>query len=459
LVDGDNFPNAPTIGLDLFPPPLPPNTDLGFLVVSFVSQAANFKAFQRAVDQPWFYFVHAQTNAKDAADHVLTGTAFLANEISDVTSPILVLSRDGFARETVETLKTLEPERDIRLISPQQFGGVLQKLGAEAGFHIKAALPAASPGMQQRVEYSSFDPAASAPAGPRFSYEPGKDEPAPTPVPARSKTPPPSQPAREQRTGPVSAPVVSLFAPQLRAPGPSSAASLLPRMTPQQIYRSVAEAEGVSPEKLVLPRDTAQPWAGYRCKLCGKDGGLPDSHWEEHCPLSDTASVGSSSSGSSAAADRTRPWRDYVCPFCHKPGGLPESHYHWACPQYKGEGLAPPVPPKYVIETPDGRAEAPPDAASVWCQEEERFSRFVAILNKLYVQRDILEVRLSTLGVVMRENFVYSEKAGLKPLVERAVELGLGERRGEQGNAALVLLKERIRVFVAAPAVGSAPAI
>jgi hypothetical protein len=38
LVDGDNFPNAPTIGLDLFPPPLPPNTDLGFLVASFVSQ-------------------------------------------------------------------------------------------------------------------------------------------------------------------------------------------------------------------------------------------------------------------------------------------------------------------------------------------------------------------------------------------------------------------------------------
>ncbi len=68
-------------------------------------------------------------------------------------------------------------------------------------------------------------------------------------------------------------------------------------------------------------------------------------------------------------------------------------------------------------------------------------------------------MRLSTLGVVMRENFVYSEKAGLKPLVERAVELGLAERRGEQGNAELVLLKERIRVFASAPTVGAAPAI
>ena len=370
LVDGDNFPNAPTIGLDLFPPPLPPNTDLGFLVVSFVSQAANFKAFQRAVDQPWFYFVHAQTNAKDAADHVLTGTAFVANEICDVTSPILVLSRDGFARETVETLKTLEPERDIRLISPQQFGGVLQKLGAEAGFHTKGVVPTASPGLQQRQ-------------GPRFSYEPGQDE----PVKARSKTPPPSQPQPQPqpRAGPVSAPV-TLSAPQLRAPGPASAASLLPRMAPQQVYQSVAAALGVSSEKLALPRDTAQPWAGYRCKLCGKDGGLPDSHWEELCPLSDAASVASTASvGSSAAVDRTRPWRDYVCPFCHKPGGLPDSHYHWACPHRPADGGgAPFAQPKYVIETPDGRAEAPPDAASVWRQEEERFSRFVAILNKLY---------------------------------------------------------------------------
>jgi hypothetical protein len=101
-----------------------------------------------------------------------------------------------------------------------------------------------------------------------------------------------------------------------------------------------------------------------------------------------------------------------------------------------------------VLEEKEGRQESLPDTVSIIHQEEERFVRFITILYNNYVKRDIEAVRLSTLGVLMRENFVYSEKAGLKPLVERSVQLFLCRRQGVQGNAELVMIKKLFDIFI-----------
>lgn len=325
LVDGDNFPGAAQLGLDHFPPPLSPDLDLGFLVIAFVSAAANFRAFQRAVAQPWFAFVHAQTNAKDAADHALSITASMANEVADITSEFCVLSRDGFAREAVQFLKALEPDRSVRLISVVEYDTMLKQFER------------------------------------RTQYVPGSS----LATPALSSNP----------FG-----IIMTDVPPLP----------LPLTQPQQ--RPAADADD-----------------------------KPDL--------------------------RALPWRDYVCPICHTPGGLPNSHYHWQCPNKPGPGTdTAAVAGRFPnpVDIASSSSSSDPVVVLAWRREEERFAKFLDIIVQTYVMRDIEFVRLSTLGVVMREHFVYAEKAGLKPLVERACQLGLATRQGEQGLAEMVFQKEAL---------------
>jgi hypothetical protein len=254
LVDGDNFPNAAKIGIELFPPPLPPQAELGFIVVSFVSQSANFKSFQLAADQPWYSFVHARTNAKDAADHVLTGAAFIANNICDVSVPMYILSRDGFARETVETLKTLEPERTITLISPDQFPGILIYHASHGGFHVEREQPLSplgvSPTAQTLTQTRAILPPASAPAVP-----------APTATPFQATSQGPRFHIED-------------------ATETEHATSTAPQTSPPALRPSIPVPSSVSAPKSSKPnpskeQDTSRPWRDYVCPVCHQPGGLP----------------------------------------------------------------------------------------------------------------------------------------------------------------------------------------
>lgn len=353
LIDGDNFPGAASIGLEVFPPPLPPDANLGFLVISFVSASANFRSFQQAVTQPWFIFVHSQTNSKDASDHALSITASMANEIADINTTILVLSRDGFARETVEFLKTLQPERDIRLVGVELYSSVLKDYSVKSGY-IQ---------VESKELLKTTDKIRIAKA--RVQYEPEEVEDAMPSLPS---------------------PTSQLVA---------TAQVFIPQGTKDSVTSTVPET-----------------------KLSKED-------------LSKI------------------PWRDYVCSICNKSGGLPDSHYWWMCPKRPTDDSS--TYDTFVMDEEigfDGMIPSPsvvvPSTFDVWKKEQETFYKFIEILIKTYVSTDSLVIRLSILGVVMHKNFVYAEKSGLKPLVERSMQLGLAYRRGEQGNTEFIINKEEL---------------
>eukprot|EP00924_Labyrinthula_sp_SR-Ha-C_P004678 snap_masked-scaffold_1-processed-gene-7.27-mRNA-1 protein AED:1.00 eAED:1.00 QI:0/-1/0/0/-1/1/1/0/211 len=80
------------------------------------------------------------------------------------------------------------------------------------------------------------------------------------------------------------------------------------------------------------------PKAGYKCKICGQEGGQPDSHWYQLCPLK-------------GKVDETRtfspPRKGYVCKFCLQPGGEESSHWFQQCPKKEEfEGVQVPHPLK-----------------------------------------------------------------------------------------------------------------
>jgi hypothetical protein len=114
---------------------------------------------------------------------------------------------------------------------------------------------------------------------------------------------------------------------------------------------------------------------------------------------------------------------------------MPDSHWYWHCP-FKTQAS----PQRYVLGDQ-------PDADVVLSSENGRFERFVAILQE-YVANGIATVRMSNLGMLLRERYVYAEKTGLKPLVERGVEEGIVVRQGDQGLAELVLLPGKIEEFI-----------
>lgn len=69
-----------------------------------------------------------------------------------------------------------------------------------------------------------------------------------------------------------------------------------------------------------------RPKAGYQCKICGKEGGQPDSHWFQLCPYKDQKSE---------ATTYIPPKKGYFCKYCLKPGGEKDSHWFQQCPHYK----------------------------------------------------------------------------------------------------------------------------
>lgn len=112
-----------------------------------------------------------------------------------------------------------------------------------------------------------------------------------------------------------------------------------------------------------------KPKEGYSCKICGKQGGEPDSHWFQLCPKGpykygggvgvtattnnnnsfnnqqgywsqqqnnmDQNSRNNSGNNSSNNSNKTYfapPKKGYVCKFCGKQGGEPDSHWFQQCP-------------------------------------------------------------------------------------------------------------------------------
>lgn len=69
-----------------------------------------------------------------------------------------------------------------------------------------------------------------------------------------------------------------------------------------------------------------RPKAGYQCKICGKEGGLPDSHWFQLCPYKGQQNE---------ATTYIPPKKGYFCKYCLKPGGEKDSHWFQQCPHYK----------------------------------------------------------------------------------------------------------------------------
>ena len=121
------------------------------------------------------------------------------------------------------------------------------------------------------------------------------------------------------------------------------------------------------------------------------------------------------------------PGPEYPCKCCKKAGGMPDSHWYWRCPNLDT------APPNDLGETP----------RDILAKESKRFEKFVAV-TKTYLVKGISTVRLANLGMLLREKYVYTEKTGLKPLVERGVEEGLLIRQGDQGIAEIVLLQNRV---------------
>jgi len=340
MIDGDNFPEAASILVELFPLPQPPDVHYGFLVIAFVGVQANFKSFPLAAQLPCFMYMRALTNAKDAADHDLSMHAMLANMRLPTTCPLYVCSRDGFAREAMTLLKQFEPDRDIQLVSKDMYRNFVTSM--------------------------QFRALGQAPG--RFTLDVSRD----------------SDASLSTSQGYPKAPVV--------APRPA------PRPAPQPRHPPAANDKHEAPVLDVLHQRSAakRPDAQQPCKVCKRPGGLPDSHWYWHCPF------------------RAQP-----------------SRYTFG-------------------DEPTGDV--------VLSSENQRFARYVAVLQE-YVTRGIFTVRLSNLGMLLRERYVYSEKNGLGPLNERAVEEGLVLRQGDQGMAELVILPGKVEEFIMRRQIAAQPVV
>jgi len=74
-----------------------------------------------------------------------------------------------------------------------------------------------------------------------------------------------------------------------------------------------------------------RPKAGYECKICGKKGGQPDSHWFPLCPYAGVQNGG----GDHGSLNRNfqPPKEGYKCKICGKEGGEPDSHWFQQCPK------------------------------------------------------------------------------------------------------------------------------
>ena len=134
---------------------------------------------------------------------------------------------------------------------------------------------------------------------------------------------------------------------------------------------------------------------------------------------------------------RSLPTAEYPCKCCKRPGGQPDSHWYWHCPVVTD---AQPVDP--FLGDVGGI-----DAHVILNAENQRFDRFVAVCQE-YAVKGTLTVRFATLGMQLRERYVYSERTGLKPLLERAVEEGLLTRQGDQGFAEVVLNPAKIAQYI-----------
>jgi hypothetical protein len=133
-------------------PSLPPKVQLPFLVVSFVSRDAPNK-WEKVIKEPWFALVRSQTNAKDAADHVLTIAASIAHFFADLNSNIFLVCMDGGAREVVSTLERIKVQDGVRkivLLSPDHFKETIASLNP--GMTLDEIRTHASPALMQKKE-------------------------------------------------------------------------------------------------------------------------------------------------------------------------------------------------------------------------------------------------------------------------------------------------------------------
>lgn len=340
FVDGDNFPEAARILLELFPLPQPPAINFGFIVIAFVGVQANFKSFPIAAQLPCFLYMRALTNAKDAADHDLSLLAGSANSTLPLTCPLYICSRDGFARECTSMLKQMEPERDIQLISKDMYRNLITNMQFKA-------LGRSTKG--------------------RYQFDGISDSKLPVALGAPSMTV-------------VMNPVIDL---------PSCSASTPTIQGQDEDIGPVSGEKEPYPSPPRAPRQVSQ-----------------------------------------------RPGAEYPCRICRRPGGLPDSHWYWNCP-FKSQKSS----QRFVIGDDL-------DTDVIMNSENGRFYKFVAILQEYIVDGTSI-VRMSNLGMVLRDRYVYSEKTGLKPLVERAVEENLVVRQGDQGFAEIIILAGNVEAYIA----------
>jgi len=105
---------------------------------------------------------------------------------------------------------------------------------------------------------------------------------------------------------------------------------------------SSSQASSVPPAAVTwTPPNTSKPRprVGYTCKVCGKPGGLPDSHWFQLCPFQQGTMPPTISSLSSSTQNFQPPKVGYICKHCGTAGGQPNSHWFQQCP-YAGMYVA-----------------------------------------------------------------------------------------------------------------------
>jgi len=107
-----------------------------------------------------------------------------------------------------------------------------------------------------------------------------------------------------------------------------------------QQYGAGAGAGGMNRYNSSSDKSSA-PGPGYSCRICGQQGGLPDSHWFQQCPMAEEAAMGSSLSGGRGGNDlggKRPPGLGYSCKICGQKGGTPDSHWVQQCPEAVNDG-------------------------------------------------------------------------------------------------------------------------
>ena len=111
-----------------------PNKNFITFVIAVAARGAHSKIIDSAQQCMWFHMVHASVQVKDAADHCLTFSAVLANEILSVHTVFYMLSLDRFVEELASQLVDVQPDRKVVILTPNSFRDIVSDLSGTSPY-------------------------------------------------------------------------------------------------------------------------------------------------------------------------------------------------------------------------------------------------------------------------------------------------------------------------------------